>query len=154
MMVNEYFDKVKNILGESFRISKNGNIIYVDANKGSLVEKSFTLFDVVNIFRSIGSAFNIYKYELRIQYGDEGGEYYGSGEVNFLENDGIHLLIDGGVDNVKTMNVADLCGACDEYDDINVDLWIKNMDGGGDYFGYRDCTYFGIDFENKIITLG
>lgn len=133
---------------------KKGNIIYVSAYKGDIANKTFTLFSLTSIFRTIWKACNeIYKFKMGIQYGDEGGEYYGYGILNFLENDGIHFLADGDVEGAKAVNVADFCANSEEFDDTDVELWIKNMDEGGDYFGYRDCSYFGIDLKNKTVVL-
>lgn len=152
--MNEVFENVKNIFSDNYGVSTNNHIIYISAYKHQIVDKTFTLVNLVDIFRAFWKAFNnIYKFKMGIQYGDEGGEYYGYGTLNFLENDGIHFLADGDVEGATVMNVADFCAKSEEFDDTNTDVWIKNMDEGGDYFGYRDCTYIGIDLNNEKVVL-
>lgn len=137
-----------------FKVSmSNADTVFISRNRGPILEKTYLMVEVLNIFETI----NCDDFKLRIQYGDEGGEYWGDASVNTFETDGVHYTLDGDVDGMHEMTVKDFIERAEDFDDMNDTdgrLLIKNMDGGGDYFGYRECEYVEVDLENKFVILG
>lgn len=152
MNTETFYNSIKDKFND-FKVSMNGNSVFISRNKTSVVDKTYLMVEVLSVLQNIGCD----DFKLGIQYGDEGGEYYGYGIVNTFETDGVIYTLDGDVDGMHEMTVSDFISRAEDFDDMNdVDghLMIKNMDGGGEYYGYRECWYVEVVLNNKVVILG
>lgn len=157
MNTETFYNSIKNKFND-FKVSMSEisaykNSVFISRNKTNVFDKTYLMVEVLSILQTIGCD----DFKLGIQYGDEGGEYYGYGTVNTFETDGIVYTLDGDVDGMHEMTVADFINRTEDFDDMNdVDghLMIKNMDGGGDYYGYRECSYVEVNLKDKVVILG
>lgn len=152
MNIETFYNTIKDKFND-LKVSMNGNSVFISKNKSCIVEKTYLMVEVLSVLQTIGCD----DFKLGIQYGDEGGEYYGYGTVNTFETDGVIYTLDGDVDGMHEMSVADFINRTEDFDDTNdVDgrLIIKNMDGGGDYYGYRGCEYVEVNLKAKVVIIG
>lgn len=152
MNTETFYNSIKNKFND-FKVSMNGNSVFITRNKSNIVDKTYLMVEVLSVLQNIGCD----DFKLGIQYGDEGGEYYGYGTVNTFETDGVIYTLDGDVDGMHEMTVADFINRTEDFDDTNdVDgrLMIKNMDEGGDIYGYRECEYVEVIIDKKRVILG
>lgn len=106
--------------------------------------------EMIDILKTLGDKF---KYDsVRVGFGDNGGSYYGDANANYIHKEEDIVVIDSDLDEDIIVNNRSFINILMEYN-ANNDLYIKNMDGGGDYGDSRHCEMITIDFSRSVIIL-
>lgn len=141
---------VLNILKEKFGDKYNYNEI---ETKSMLVldvkeYRAIKVGEMIDILKTLGDKF---KYDsVRVGFGDNGGSYYGDANANYIHKEEDIVVIDSYLDEDIIVNNRSFIDTLIEYN-ANNDLYIKNMDDGGDYGDLRYCEMITIDFSRNVI---
>ncbi len=142
---------VLNILKEKFGDKYNYNKLETKSMLVLIVKeyRAIKVGEMIDILKTLGDKF---KYDsVRVGFGDNGGNYYGDANADYIHKEEDIVVIDSYLDEDNIVNNGSFIDTLIGYN-ANNDLYIKNMDDGGDYCGgLRYCEMITIDFSRNVI---
>ena len=153
-------EEIKNAIVKEINSKLNENGVTADSNANSLFhfakadkngyETAFTFSDIITIFNIVRKHMSdLDEKEIRINFGDEGGSYGGDASLTSIADNGKSITLDGDSDSTEdALTAKDIIEH--NASNTNMEVYLANMDEGGDYGTYRMMTLIYFDKNGKI----
>ena len=153
-------EEIKNAIVKEINSKLNENGVTADGNANSFFyftkadkngyEMAFTFSDIITIFNIVRKHMSdLDEKEIRINFGDEGGSYGGDASLTSITDKGKSITLDGDRDSDEdALTARDIIEH--NASDTNMEVYLANMDEGGDYGTYRMMTLIYFDKNGKI----